>query len=321
MIAKVDNLQLNSDDTFQSLGTISATASSAEMSDEENRSSSSPAQQQLVEENERLKAEIAELRLAMSTLQGSSNKGFPAVAHGTQMSTQHKRANSETMQRLSQPKLVLELPEMLRRGTQSKNGSVPSVNCCSRKPLKEERSGATDDDQETIGPDFDIEAHESSKGLHHRAAHLLNPDHPMSPKQRRSKIVVSDDSWNDEDDDDGINTNTEGRNLLLRRSQQHHVTDGVVPATSALLQEESFLRVIQDRAGWLVGLLVLQSMSSFILARNEELLSEHMVIIRFLTMLVGAGGNAGNQASVRGKFHICLLMSSFKRVNMIGGNF
>ena len=36
MIAKVDNLQLNSDDTFQSLGTISATASSAEMSEEEN---------------------------------------------------------------------------------------------------------------------------------------------------------------------------------------------------------------------------------------------------------------------------------------------
>jgi hypothetical protein len=49
-----------------------------------------------------------------------------------------------------------------------------------------------------------------------------------------------------------------------------------------------------------VGLLVLQSMSSFILARNEKLLQEHVIIVRFLTMLVGAGGNAGNQASVRG---------------------
>jgi Mg/Co/Ni transporter MgtE len=47
-----------------------------------------------------------------------------------------------------------------------------------------------------------------------------------------------------------------------------------------------------------VGLLVLQSLSSFIIARNEVLLQNHLVIVRFLTMLVGAGGNAGNQASV-----------------------
>jgi len=54
--------------------------------------------------------------------------------------------------------------------------------------------------------------------------------------------------------------------------------------------------------------LILQSMSSFILARNEALLQKHLVIVRFLTMLVGAGGNAGNQASVRGTFSSCLLV-------------
>ena len=31
----------------------------------------------------------------------------------------------------------------------------------------------------------------------------------------------------------------------------------------------------------------------------EGLISEHVIIASFLTMLVGAGGNAGNQASVR----------------------
>jgi Mg/Co/Ni transporter MgtE len=45
---------------------------------------------------------------------------------------------------------------------------------------------------------------------------------------------------------------------------------------------------------------VLQSASSFIISRNEALLQSHLVIVQFLTMLVGAGGNAGNQASVRG---------------------
>eukprot|EP00540_Astrosyne_radiata_P014003 CAMPEP_0116842526 /NCGR_PEP_ID=MMETSP0418-20121206/11569_1 /TAXON_ID=1158023 /ORGANISM="Astrosyne radiata, Strain 13vi08-1A" /LENGTH=384 /DNA_ID=CAMNT_0004473153 /DNA_START=163 /DNA_END=1318 /DNA_ORIENTATION=- len=61
----------------------------------------------------------------------------------------------------------------------------------------------------------------------------------------------------------------------------------------------SFVDAIKDRSAWLVGLLVLQSCSGFILSRNEDLLAHHPTIIYFLTMLVGAGGNAGNQASVR----------------------
>lgn len=61
----------------------------------------------------------------------------------------------------------------------------------------------------------------------------------------------------------------------------------------------SFKDALQTRAKWLIGLLAMQSMSGFILARNEELLKAYPVIIYFLTMLVGAGGNAGNQASVR----------------------
>ncbi|KAL7553855.1 hypothetical protein ACHAWF_017417 [Thalassiosira exigua] len=61
----------------------------------------------------------------------------------------------------------------------------------------------------------------------------------------------------------------------------------------------SFGDAFRSRAYWLVGLLALQSCSGFILSRNELLLQDHPVIIYFLTMLVGAGGNAGNQASVR----------------------
>ena len=63
----------------------------------------------------------------------------------------------------------------------------------------------------------------------------------------------------------------------------------------------SFGDALRDRAYWLVGLLALQSCSGFILANNELLLQKHPVIVYFLTMLVGAGGNAGNQASVRGE--------------------
>ena len=50
---------------------------------------------------------------------------------------------------------------------------------------------------------------------------------------------------------------------------------------------------------WLLGLLVLQSMSSFVLDSYQELLRNHLVVTLFLTMLVGAGGNAGNQSAIK----------------------
>jgi len=54
-----------------------------------------------------------------------------------------------------------------------------------------------------------------------------------------------------------------------------------------------------DRGRWLLGLLVLQSSSSFVLERYEDLIREHLVVTLFLTMLVGAGGNAGNQSAIK----------------------
>lgn len=69
--------------------------------------------------------------------------------------------------------------------------------------------------------------------------------------------------------------------------------------TCPLEPQLSFSQSLFDRAGWLIGLLVFQSCSSFILSANEEMLRDHPTIVFFLTMLVGAGGNAGNQAAVR----------------------
>ena len=64
-------------------------------------------------------------------------------------------------------------------------------------------------------------------------------------------------------------------------------------------ENSTFLENMINRSGWLIGLLIFQSCSSFILSSNESLIQSHPNIIYFLTMLVGAGGNAGNQATVR----------------------
>lgn len=52
------------------------------------------------------------------------------------------------------------------------------------------------------------------------------------------------------------------------------------------------------RGTWLLGLLVLQSSSSAVLERYSDLVKDHIEITLFLTMLVGAGGNAGNQSAI-----------------------
>lgn len=71
-----------------------------------------------------------------------------------------------------------------------------------------------------------------------------------------------------------------------------HVTQPVVAS------EDETLDKFWHRAGWLVVLLAAQSCSSFILERFEILIKTHPVIIYFLTMLVGAGGNVGGQSVV-----------------------
>ena len=91
--------------------------------------------------------------------------------------------------------------------------------------------------------------------------------------------------------------------LLLMENEELRqkilMLEDTIECTSEGLMGGGWAESLQSRATWLIGLLIAQSCSSFILADNEDLLATHPTILLFLTMLVGAGGNAGNQASVR----------------------
>lgn len=91
--------------------------------------------------------------------------------------------------------------------------------------------------------------------------------------------------------------------LLAMRDQRVAELEDAVERTEGLCEVlddgGGWSSSLQTRASWLLGLLVCQSCSSFILADNTELLQAHPTVIFFMTMLVGAGGNAGNQAAVR----------------------
>ena len=87
------------------------------------------------------------------------------------------------------------------------------------------------------------------------------------------------------------------------------------------MEEVSFGKAMYDRVSWLIGLLLFQSCSSYILADNVELLQTHPAIIFYLTMLVGAGGNAGirNHGIDLQLLNLCVNVGNQASVRIIRG--
>jgi cation transporter-like permease len=59
-----------------------------------------------------------------------------------------------------------------------------------------------------------------------------------------------------------------------------------------------FYKILKGRLPWLIVLLIVQSFSATILASVDEMLEANVVVTLFIPMLVGTGGNAGNQPGV-----------------------
>lgn len=106
-----------------------------------------------------------------------------------------------------------------------------------------------------------------------------------------------------------IDTLRDGAPSIDRRGT---ATD-VLPADSSGAAEisisRSAVREAYERGKWLVGLLILQSSSSFVLDKYQDLIREHLVVTLFLTMLVGAGGNAGNQVRLEARSLLSRLLA------------
>jgi len=79
-------------------------------------------------------------------------------------------------------------------------------------------------------------------------------------------------------------------------SEDVYKMSGLVPAERSYFQT-SFGSLIKQRGMWLVSLLILQSASAYILRQYEAFTSQHIFFSFFYTMLIGTGGNAGNQSA------------------------
>eukprot|EP00539_Tryblionella_compressa_P021778 CAMPEP_0178888434 /NCGR_PEP_ID=MMETSP0747-20121128/17169_1 /TAXON_ID=913974 /ORGANISM="Nitzschia punctata, Strain CCMP561" /LENGTH=466 /DNA_ID=CAMNT_0020557743 /DNA_START=48 /DNA_END=1448 /DNA_ORIENTATION=+ len=265
----------------------------------------------LERENEKLRKQVSLLRNRLTRMKTRMRE---QQAHQHYSSPQQRKRPALSKNQLDgRGGVLFELPVTLRNTSTNNNASA--LCCPTRKPSSTSLSGlpvpfggstrdqkdhlsvSTTDERSTVERcNFDLEAHQSAVGLHHRNHHhshsenlRKNNEMLRSPMTRSTQTLktglTAEDSLNKIDH--GGNTD---RRVLVHQQPR--------PPGNAVHGQLSFCKSVADRAGWLVGLLVFQSLSSFILARNESLLRHHAVIVQFLTMLVGAGGNAGNQASV-----------------------
>ena len=79
-------------------------------------------------------------------------------------------------------------------------------------------------------------------------------------------------------------------------SEDVYKMSGLAPVEHTYFQT-SFRNLFLQRSIWLGGLLLLQSVSSFILSKYDALIQSHLFLSFFYTMLIGTGGNAGNQSA------------------------
>ncbi len=79
-------------------------------------------------------------------------------------------------------------------------------------------------------------------------------------------------------------------------SEDVYKMSGLTPVEHSYFQT-SFKSMFLQRSIWLGSLLLLQSLSGIILSKYQALIHSHLFLSFFYTMLIGTGGNAGNQSA------------------------
>ena len=72
---------------------------------------------------------------------------------------------------------------------------------------------------------------------------------------------------------------------------------GAVAGTEKGYFVSSLLNVVKSRAGWLVLLLVVNTVTGSIIAGQEKLLAEVVILAAFIPLLIDTGGNIGSQSA------------------------
>ena len=132
-------------------------------------------------------------------------------------------------------------------------------------------------------PDLVIDVHEDqekvAKEMHHYGLMLA----PVVDKENQFLGVITPEDVVDIVEEEA--------------SEDLYKVSGLHPVEHSYFQT-SFSSLFFQRSIWLGSLLLLQSVSPFILSKYKDLIDAHIFLSFFYTMLIGTGGNAGNQSAM-----------------------
>ncbi len=80
-------------------------------------------------------------------------------------------------------------------------------------------------------------------------------------------------------------------------TEDMHMSASVAPLKMAY-HRASIFNLYQKRAGWLIALVIMNLASAVVLSVFEEKLASAIVLVIFIPLLIGGGGNAGAQAAM-----------------------
>lgn len=96
----------------------------------------------------------------------------------------------------------------------------------------------------------------------------------------------------------GIVTYDDAMDVVSEEATEDFLKSGAVDASSKLsLKSASILQLYQKRVYWLVFLVFGSLLSGLGIAHFEDIIAANIVLVFFLPLLVGSGGNAGSQSA------------------------
>lgn len=239
----------------------------------------------LIKENEFLRAELSKLKMELRAQQPHQKPSSPRSRNSTEAIS--LLSPSKSWEQAS----VLS-PSRNRQQALMSSPKPPPYRKINRHPSDSPHEGS---ETSACAVEEDLDKHESARGLKNRK-HVSPPRNNHRRKLPSSALPIHGNLPLTDASNEHCDYDSERASFL--KAEEVSVTPETAPmsiddSTSPSHDDShplhSFWSSVQERAGWLVGLLVLQSMSTFIISRNEQLLQKHLVIVRFLTMLVGAG--------------------------------
>lgn len=96
----------------------------------------------------------------------------------------------------------------------------------------------------------------------------------------------------------GIVTHDDAMDVAREEATEDFLKSGAVNATSSLsLKSTPIFQLYKNRVFWLVFLVFGSLLSGIGIAHFEDIIAQNIVLVFFLPLLVGSGGNAGSQSS------------------------